>query len=344
MASPSNSNISRLLLSSSLLCLSTIAIAAGQAPVKVDAGNGGPNSIQGDIFIPSGQRFDRQVEVRLLTPRGDISTTTNGNGFFVFRSLVAGRYTVKIDPGDPFATAYEEVDVPESGGGGRMGGIFSVQIHLRLRAGPPRNPPGVVSAKEPPKDAVDLYNKALVAVKEGHREKAVEQLQAALKIDPTFVAALNGLGVQYLRLSKYQEAYEAFSKGLKLTPDSFILHLNSGMCLFYMSRFSEAELEFRAALQKNEASGAAHLYRARALIGLNHLDEAAVDLKRAIAIGGDDVKTAHRYLAGIYIEKGNTAEAVNQLELYLKAVPDTKEADQIKNAIKDLNKKRQSVP
>jgi Tfp pilus assembly protein PilF len=334
-----NSKVSHHLLCSFLLCLCVVAVAFGQAPVKVDAGNGGGNSIQGDIFLPSGQRFDRQIEVRLMTPRGDISTTTNGNGSFVFRSLVAGRYEVRVNPGDPYAPAYELVDVPEAGGGGRMGGTFSVQVHLRVRPGAPINPPGVVSANQPPKDAVDLYNKALASVKDGHRDKAIEQLQAALKIDPTFVAAVNGLGVQYLKMNKYQEAFEAFSNGLKLTPGSFILHLNCGMSLFYLGKFSEAELQLRAALQKNEASGPAHLYRARALIGLNHLDEAAVDLKRAIEIGGDDVKTAHRYLAGIYMEKGDPAEAVKQLELYLKAVPDAKEADQIRNLIKDLHKK-----
>jgi len=335
------SKVLRPLWCSSLLCLSLVAVTFGQSPTKVDAGNGGGNSIQGDVFLPSGQRFDRQVEVRLMTPRGDISTTTNGNGSFVFRSLVAGRYEVRINPGDPFAPAYEQVDVPEAGGGGRMGGVFSVQIHLRLRSGAPVNPPGVVSANQPPKDAVDLYNKALISVKDGHRDKAIEQLHAALKIDPTFVAALNGLGVQYLKMNKYQEAYESFSNALKLTPDSFVLHLNCGMSLFYLGKFTEAELQLRAALQKNEASGSAHLYRARALIGLNHLDEAAVDLKRALEIGGEEVKTAHRYLAGIYIEKGDSAEAVKQLELYLKAVPDAKEADQIRSLIQNLNKKLQ---
>src|SRR5262245_8450241 len=331
-------NSSRMILFlGSLLCVSFVSVR-GQNPGNVDAGNGGGNSIQGDVVVRSCQRFDRRVEVRLETPRGDISTTMNGNGSFVFRSLVAGRYAVRMDPGDPYAQAYEVVDVPESGGGGRIGGIFNVQIHLRLRA-QPGSTAGVVNANAPPKNAVDLYNKALNSVKEGHREKAIEQLQAALKIDPTFIAAINGLGVQYLKLGKYQEAYDTFSSASKLSDDSFVLHLNTGMSLFYLGKFSEAELQLRVALQKNEASGAAHLYRGRALIGLNYLKEAAVDLNRAIEIGGDEIKTAHRYLGGIYMETGETAEAVKQLELYLKAVPDAKDADQIKSLIKDLNKK-----
>ena len=324
-----------------VLLFSVNVLGQMESNVKLDAGNGGRNSLQGDLILPSGQRLDHPVMVRLSTPRGEITTTSNGNGSFVFRQLTAGRYTVIIDAGDEFAPASEVVDIAESGSGGsmsRMGQIYTVQVHLRLKAGQPITK-GVVSANDPPKAAVDLYNKALESVKDGHRDKAVEQLKGALAIHPNFVAALNGLGVQYLKLGNYQAALEAFTNALKITPDSFILHLNCGISLFSLNKHAEAETHFAAALAKNEASGSAHLYRARALIGLNRLDDAAKDLKRAIEIGGDDVKLAHRYLAGIYVERGENAEAVKQLELYLKASPDSKETEQIKNLIKELNKK-----
>jgi len=299
------------------------------------------NTIQGDIITPNGQRLDHPVMVWLSSNRGEISTTSNGNGSFFFRQLGGGRFTVRVDVGDTYEPATEVVNIQDSGTIGnlsRMGQIYSVQIHLRLKSNGPITK-GVISANDPPKAAVDLFNKALESVKDGNRDKAIEQLKAALAIHPTFTAALNGLGVQYLKLGKYEAASEAFAKALKLAPDSFNLHLNSGISLFSLNKHAEAETQFAAALAKNEASGTAHLYRARALIALNRLDDAAIDLKRAIEIGGDDVKLAHRYLAGIYVEKGENVEAVKQLELYLQVSPDSKERDQIKNLIKELNKK-----
>jgi tetratricopeptide (TPR) repeat protein len=317
------------------------ASAQTEPTVKLDAGNGGRNTLQGDVITPNGQRLDHPVMVRLSTPRGEITTTSNGNGSFVFRQLTGGRYTVTIEAGEQYALATEVVDVADSGSGGsmsRIGQTYTVQVHLRLKSGQPITR-GVISANDPPQAAVDLYNKALESVKEGHRDKAIEQLKAALAIHPSFVAALYGLGVQYLKLGNYQSAFEAFNSALTITPDSFFLHLNSGISLFNLNRYADAEKEFNAALLKNEASGSGHLYRARALIALNRLDEAAKDLKRAVEIGGDDVKLAHRYLAGIYIEKNEPLEAVKQLEMYLKVSPATKETDQIKNLIKELNKK-----
>jgi Tfp pilus assembly protein PilF len=317
-----------------------IVITGFDTFAQSDASNN-RNTIQGDIITPNGQRLDHPIIVWLSTNRGEISTTSNGNGSFFFRQLGGGRFTVRVDAGDAYEPATEVVNLTDSGTIGtmsRLGQIYSVQIHLRLRSGPPITK-GVISANDPPKAALDLYNKALESVKEGHRDKAIEQLKGALAIHPAFVAALNGLGVQYLKLGKHQDAFEAFTKAIKISPDSFFLHLNCGISLFGMNRPAEAETQFAAAIAKNEASGSAHLYHARALIALNRFNEAENDLKRALEIGGDDVKLAHRYLAGIYVEKGENVEAVKQLEMYLKASPDSKETEQIKNLIKELNKK-----
>jgi Tfp pilus assembly protein PilF len=321
-----------LLYSALLILILAFSVAAQDNP---------RNTLQGDIFTPNGTRLDHPIIVWLSTNRGELSTTSNGNGSFVFRQLGGGRFTVRVDAGDEYESATEVVDLTDSGSTGnisRMGQIYSVQIHLRPKSGATITK-GVISANDPPKAALDLYNKALESVKEGHRDKAIEQLKAAIAIHPQFVAALNGLGVQYMKLGNYQAAFDTFSNALKLSPDNFILHLNCGITLFQLNRPTEAETQFTAALSKTETSGTAHLYRARALIAQNRLDEAMKDLTRAVEIGGDDVKIAHRYLAGIHMEKGENLQAVKELELYLKEFPNSKETDKIKNLINELNKK-----
>ena len=322
-----------------ILILSFNAMAQSDVPGQTSPGNGGQNTIQGDIITPGGKRMDRPVTVRLNTMRGELSTQSNGNGTFLFRQLTGGRYVITVDAGEAYAPASETLDIPHSGGTGRIGGMYSVQVYLRPKAGAAAVSKGVISANDPPKAAVDLYNKALESVKAGERDKAIEQLKAALAIHPNFAAALNGLGVQYMKLGKYQAAYESFNAALTITPESFIVHLNCGITLFQLNKFAEAEKELAVALLKNGASGTAHLYRARALIALNRLDDAATNLKRAVEIGGEDVQIAHRYLAGVYMEKNQNAEAVKELELYLKSSAAAKETDQIKNLIKELNKK-----
>src|SRR5215217_717806 len=156
-------------------------LAQSESTSKLDAGNGGRNVLQGDVITPNGQRLDHPVLVRLSTPKGEITTTSNGNGSFVFRQLTAGRYTVTLDAGEGYAPASEVVDINESGSGSmaRMGQTYTVQVHLRPRSGQPITR-GVISANDPPKAALELYNKALISVKDGNRDKAIQELKAAI--------------------------------------------------------------------------------------------------------------------------------------------------------------------
>jgi Flp pilus assembly protein TadD len=325
-----------------ILLISLTSLAQSDPNVKIDSGTGGRNSLQGDVYLPSGQRVDRPILVKLNTVRGEITTTTSGNGSFSFRQLGGGRYTVRIDAGEGYAPASEVIDINEPGSGGGMsrpGQTYSVQIHLKLRQRASLSP-AVVSADSPPKSAVELFEKALASVKEGRRERAVEELKQAIAIHPRFVAALNGLGVQYIRLGEFEKAFEALTLALKISPDNPMLHLNAGIALLRLKRFEQAEVELHKATRSNEASGPAHLYRARALIGIGRLDDAEKELNRAIAIGGDDMAVARRYLGGIYMQRGENAKAIRVLEQYLKSVSESKETIQIRLLISELQEKR----
>ena len=117
------------------LFLSFNVLAQSDVPgAQTSAGNGGLNNIQGDIIAPDGKRLDRPVMVRLSTMRGELSTTSNGNGSFRFGQLTGGRYIVTIDAGEGYASATETVEIPHSGGGmSRIGGSYSVQMYLRAK-------------------------------------------------------------------------------------------------------------------------------------------------------------------------------------------------------------------
>ena len=325
-----------------ILLFSFSVLAQSDQNVKTDSGTGGRNTLQGDVYLPSGQRLDRPVLIKLITPRGELSTTTNGNGAFVFRQLGGGRYTVRIDDTAGFSATSEVVEINESGFGGgmsRLGQTYTVQIHLRPLERPAAYAPGVISADSPPQEAVDLFQKALVSAKDGSRERAIEQLKQAVKIHPKFVAALNGLGVQYIKLGEFEKAFDALSAALKIAPENAMLHMNAGIALLQLKRFASAEVEFSRTIHSNEASATAHFYRARALIGLRRLDEAEKELNKAITLGGDDMVVARRYLGGIYVEKGENDKAIRVLEQYLKSVSQSADTIQIRQLISELQRK-----
>src|SRR3954470_904096 len=82
--------------------------SAARAQIGVeDTGTGGKHVIQGRIVFPSGRRAgsDTRLKVRLQTQSaGELSVYTDSNGYFGFRSLESGSYTVIIEGGNDFET------------------------------------------------------------------------------------------------------------------------------------------------------------------------------------------------------------------------------------------------
>ena len=323
------------------LCVTT---AAAQAGPTVDNTKGLPdNRIEGRLFFPSGTPAT-PIRVRLSGDRGEQSTNSDRDGRFGFRGLRPGRYTIVVEGGDLYQSVSQTVDVMPLGSVGMQGDNPSQTATLNIRLAVKTSPysgSGVVTAdfSKIPKEAVELYNSALKSANEGDRKKASELLKQALSIHPQFVAALNGLGVQYMKLGELDNASETFSSALKLAPEVFILHLNYGLVLFQQKKYSEADHELDLALKKNEAAATAHFYKGRVLIALQRYNDAELELQRVVALGGEEASLAHRYLGGLYVEKGDNARAISELQTFLKLEPKTKEAEKIREMIKQLQQK-----
>lgn len=304
-----------------------------------DPGLGGAHTIQGRVFAPSGRQLGRRVRVRVSGVRGESSVMSDDNGAFTFRRLTAGTYRLTVEAGREFETTGETIEIIDSTLRNRRAGqIVSVQIQLRLKRADDAGKAATVNAALAaiPRPARELYEKALATAKAGERKRALEQLKQAVSIYPKFALAFNELGVQYLNLGELEKADEALRSALALEPEAFVLRLNYGIVLLQRKRFAEAEAELSRALRLSDTSYAAHLHRARALIGLVRYEEAEKEALRALALGGDEARMAHRYLGAIYIERGESAQAVEALETYLRLDPKAVEAAQIRALVKQL--------
>jgi tetratricopeptide (TPR) repeat protein len=304
-----------------------------------DRGTGGQNMIQGNIYFPSGRRLDKRIRVRLSSIRGDFSTLTDDNGAFSFRRLVAGNYTITVDAGKEYEPATESIEMFDaSRRRGREGQTITLHIQLKLRDTQMGVKPAVIGTElsSVPLPARELYLKALKSAQAGDNAKAIEQLKNAIDLYPQFTLAFNELGVQYMRLNQPDKSAAALRAALKLDPDAFGPHFNYGLLLLQQKKFSDAVAELELALKKNDASAPAHLYQGRALIGLHAYNDAEKELQKALKLGGSDVTIAHRFLGALYKERGENGRAADELETYLKLVPQARDAAAIRELIKQL--------
>jgi Tfp pilus assembly protein PilF len=342
--SPFVPNYLTSIVAAAVLILGCVTLSLGQSDPGIDTDVGNPgldgrNTIRGQIYYPSGRPLDKRIIIKMSSVRGGASSTmSNDNGAFAFRRLIDGTYHLEIDAGKEYETVDERVDIIDTGK--RSSNVMTVNIQLRPRAAIGKMPETLDAALAGiPEGARQLYTQALSSAKANDHKKAIEQLKKAVALYPNFALAWNELGIQNMVLGRYQEAEEGLRATLKLAPDAISTRLNYGFVLLQQKIYSPAEAEFRLVLQKNDTLAMAHLYRGRALLGLFKDTDAEKELRRAIELGGEETYLAHRYLGALYSERGDKARAVQELETYLRLVPNARDAEQIREIIKGLRAK-----
>lgn len=334
-----------------LSCLSLFAsVALAQSGGGIDlTGTGGRHTITGRIYYPSGRRSDSRLKIKLQNfNSGELSVFSDPNGSFSFKGLDPGSYTVVVEAGEAYEVAKEVVYIDTDGSNPRRGiflppvaRIYSVDIALRLKPSEVAKL-GIVSAAlaAVPDPARDLYLKAIDSINAGDNLKAVEQLKGAIAIYPQFPLALNELGVRYLKLGQLAKAAEALKSAVALAPEDFQPRLNYGIALLNQKLFPESEEQLRAALAKRSDAATAHMYLGIALAMQRKFDDSEKELQLAIASNSTEVALAHRYLAGIYFEKHQDSRGADELEIYLRLVPKTAEAEILRKKIKEIRARK----
>ena len=321
--------LSGLVLFLLLVVVPVSAQSARGGPVPTDTGWGG-GGLTGTILTPSGQRPSRRISVRLRSmDKGDRVATTDEKGNFAFSGVPRGEYVVIIDKEPEFAPYSENLSIVS------VGVAPNLSIRLRLK-GEPKSAPEVLNAEfaNVPARALAFYQKALEKAQAGNNKAAIEELQKAIAEYPNFMLAFNELGLQYLRLGELDKADESLAKALKLAPESATPLLTHGILLTVMGKFNLAVPELQTALKQKDQSANGHLYLGQALANLGRFAEAEVQLTRAIELGGDEVKDAHRFLGAIYLQRGEREKGLAEFEIYLKLAPKAKDAEKIRQMIR----------
>ncbi len=160
----------------------------------------------------------------------------------------------------------------------------------------------------------------------GDLERAVEQYQQSLELQPQSVAVRNRLGVTLNKLGEHEGATSQFRRALVRHPGLAYLHNNLGFSLYLEQKYAEAEEHFLRALQIEPEFRRAQMNYALVLARQAKYDEAYEAFE--VAVGPAD---AHYNVAVVQAEAGHYAGAAQSLELALEANPNLAEArDQLR--------------
>ena len=205
------------------LCFVVPVTAQMIPPSEGDTGLGGANTITGMVLVPSGQRLERRISIRLQTmTRGDRVTMTDDYGRFAFQGLVSGDYTVVIDKEKEYEPYSQPVQVRQFRGFPPQ--LYNLNIRLEFK-GRTEAKPGVLNAEfaNVPKGALVHYNNAF--------------------------AALINRGIANFMMKRYGEAVPILRKALAKNDQSAVGHYFLGQALANLGLFEDAEQELLASLK-----------------------------------------------------------------------------------------------
>lgn len=316
---------------------------AGGITDTTNTRHGGNNYIVGTVYAPDGLPITTKMRIKLNSPtQGDILAMTDDRGQFVFSGVSSGVYTVIIDSEKEYQPVNQQVEivrernfVPET---------YSVSIRLREAINSKSTTkPGVVNAANAgvPKKALEFYDNASKLAREKDYKGAIKELKLAVAEYPSFVSALNLIGMLHMRLNEFDEADHALKAALKIDPEAYEPLLNRSITLFKLSKFKDAETVLRKILKVKPESAAAYYYLGRTLNKLGKNDEAEKAFLNCTKMKPGEFSEAHRLLAAIYLDRGKPEGVVEQLEMYLKLVPAAPDADNLRMVI-EQNKRAMS--
>jgi tetratricopeptide (TPR) repeat protein len=186
--------------------------------------------IQGRVTLPSGFAVERYARITLRNSQSFLATIyTNKSGEFHIRNLSQGVYYVQAEVPD---SGYEPVVKRVELGRGLMVDL-NLQLSEKKSLDLIRLGARVVSAAElqqsVPPAAKKEYAQGIRFVAKGNFPQAAAHFETAVSIYPSYLAARNDLGAQYLKLKRLDEAEKHFQIVLENDPKNFNAKFNLGL-------------------------------------------------------------------------------------------------------------------
>jgi tetratricopeptide (TPR) repeat protein len=323
---------------SRLLILLTISSAL---PIVASAQTSRDGAISGRLLFDGAVSCDRVVVEleRVENQAIDFTLADMGCGFR-FDRIAKGNYFVHVKV-DGYSDVRQAVDVAD-------GGLSAAPLIITMSPAPTRisrqRSGNIVDASELleqyPRKAVDLYKKSISDRKKGRRDKAIEDLEQAVKIAPNFYQAQNDLGVLYSMMNRPEDAEKHLVQAHELNRNSTEPLINLASLYLDQDKPDRAEEVSQEAVRNDSKSGPALFNLGIALYKLARLDKAEDALMKALQVA-PKMFQVHLALANVYMKLRQYDRMVAQLNSYLDQNPNGPEREQVEKLRDQAIKARQ---
>jgi len=151
-------------------------------------------------------------------------------------------------------------------------------------------------------------------------ERAAQNFQQALILDPKDINSLNNLGYAYLNLNKLDDAFKIFSEVLALDSNYVDALIGQGIIFYKNKKYEQAIYEYKKVLEIDSANKKVNYYLGQSYYADGEYNKAIKILEKASDEGPYFVDSLY-YLGLAYQEIGETDKAIEIFQSALKIAP-----------------------
>lgn len=321
----------RKLLLPAVLLLSLTAIAQL---------NSGVGNLRVRVTYSDGRPAEARLRVQLMNsassnPMGE--EFTNDQGEAEFYAIDQGDYHVLVT-GDGMQDADSGI-IEVDGRKGSQDVSITVQ-RAADGANKPGGPSVSVNQLKVPPDAKSKYDEASQLMAKGDYAGAIERLNQAIAIYPSYVEAYNNLAAAYTRQGEWVKAREALQKATTVDDHFAPGFVNLGHLEERDQNFQAAEDEYAKAAALDPANVRTMTYLCRAQLLDKHYDAAIATAQRVHGMPHYQLAIVHYIAARAYQHENRTADAIAEFKIMLQEEPSGPRADAVRKELAELDGKK----
>jgi len=163
-------------------------------------------------------------------------------------------------------------------------------------------------------------NLGLAYDKIGRYGEAIEELHAALCLDPDYIEVHNNLAVTYHKMGMTSEAEKELTEAIRQNPGYLEAHCNLGNIYSTQGRLEEALFELNAALGMNPDNAGVHNNLGNIYALQKRNQEAINEFMEALRID-PNYASPHNNIGNLYMESGMYEETIKEFKKALDIDP-----------------------
>ena len=297
------------------------------------------HAVRGRV-VPIGGRPLGTAKVRLAAEDGKEIGERNleYEGRFDFESLLPGRYVLTLEREEE-ATIGRAVEIKsyptptivflEITLNGESASVRELITEAsNQEVGVRREAPTQVSRK-----ALRAFDQAAKESASGSPEKAIVELQRAIREQPDYFEAHNNLGVQYQKLRQWDQAIQSYRRAIELRPNSSKAYVNLAAVLLERAEIQPATDTLEAARKVAPGSVQVHTLLGELYFRKHDYVKAQECLETATRLSPQDSRGAFGLLIQIALQDRHLDQARQYLNVMKKYFPSDPETKKIESTI-----------